>query len=214
MAQQQAEIDEAKAAAEKAEQERQAAEAQEEQGDQEAGWALRLAMAKNGERANGPSGEDNGERLIEDYPELKKKADAISKKIKEEKKKTGAEYFTAYVFLTIFAVLVDVVDLICDFFGVDVGIVVTPIYSTTRYLGIKYANMGMTSLDHEKMVLIVTLISGAISLLGLPSNTAAMFMEFAARKKIANDAAEEMKKLEKRRDKLLGPMKNQYIPGK
>ena len=204
------------AAAERAEQIRQAAEEQEGQDGGDDQMASRLAMAKNRERGGG-TGEpdDNGERQIEDYPELKKKADVLSKKIKEEKKKTGAEYFTAYLFLTIFAVMVDVVDLICDFFGVDIGLVVTPIYSTTRYLGIKYANAGMTSAEHEKMNLIVTLISGAISLLGLPSNTAAMIMEFGARKKIANDAAAEIKKLEGQRDKLLGPdLKQQYRPEK
>jgi hypothetical protein len=213
VAQQGAEAEEARAAAAaKAEQESAAAEEEDGQDDGDGSMAAKLAMARNRDRRGGANADGDSE--LADFPELKKKADAISKKIKEEKKKTGAEYFTAYLFLTLAAALVDVVDLICDLFGVDVGIVITPIYSTMRYLGIKYANMGMTSKEHEKMALIVTLISGAISAFGLPSNTAAMFMEFAARKKIANDAAAEIKKLEGQRDKLLGPMKNQYQPGK
>ncbi len=214
VAQQGAEAEQARAAAAaQAEQDNEAAEEQEDQPDADARMAARFAIAKNGERSGGAPNE-NGEELIEDYPELKKKADAISKKVKEEKKKMGADYFMTYFCLTLVAAMVDIVDLICDFFGFDVGIIITPIYSTMRYLGIKYANIGMTSKEHEKMALTVTLISGAISAFGLPSNTAAMFMEFAARKKIANAAAAEVKKLEGQRDKLLGPMKNQYKPGK
>jgi hypothetical protein len=211
---QQAEIEKGRASAE-AEQNRQAAEAQEGQGSEESAWASRLAIAKNGERVGGPNGgeNNNGERLIEDFPELIKKADVISKKIKEEKKKTGTDYFLIYFILTVFAAFVDVIDLVCDLIEFDVGIITSPIYSTFRYLGIKYANSGMTSKEHEQMTLIVTIISGAISLFGLPSNTVAMFMEFAARKKIANDATAEIKKLEKQRDKLLGPdLVRQYRP--
>jgi len=208
LSQQREEIDEAKT---KAEQERRAAEEQENLEWEEAEWSTRLAAAKGVDRGGGPG---NGSR-IEDNPRLKKEADAISKEIREEKKKTGTDYMLTYVFLTVLGGTLDILGVIFDllFFLAWINLILGPTYAVIRYLGVKYANIGISSKEHDRMNLLITLISGAVASAGVPSRAASMIMEFTARKKIADDANKKIAELQKKRDKLLGPeLAKQYMP--
>jgi hypothetical protein len=213
MAQQQAEIDQERAAAaQKAEQKRLAEEEQENE-EPEQDRASRLVAARNADRG-GEGGAENGP-LLEDNPQIKKQADKISNEIKKEKKKTGKDYMLIYIFLTVLGGVFDLLSVIFDLTAVLawLNLIIGPIYSVIRFLGVRYANLGVNSKELEKMNLLNTLISGAISTCGIPTRTGSMIVEFSTRRKIADDALKQIIKLQKDRDKLLGPvLAKQYMP--
>ena len=217
MAGQRAEAERARvAAAQKAEQERQAAEEQENREWEEAEWSARLAAAKGADRGGEPNAENaENEPQLKDDQKLKKEADGISEKIKEEKKKTGADYMLVYFFLTILGGAFDIIGVICDLlpFLFWINLILGPIYTLIRFLGLRYANAGIKDDRQMTTSVITTLVSGAISTVGVPSRAASMVMEFGARRVIAEEAAKNISDLQKKRDKLLGPvLAKQYRP--
>jgi hypothetical protein len=215
MAQQQAEIDQERAAtAQKAEQKRLAEEEQENE-EPEQDRASRLVAARNADRGGG-GGAENGP-LLEDNPQLKKQADKISNEIKEEKKKIGEDYVLIYLFLTVLGATFDLLSVIFDLTAVLawLNLIIGPTYSVIRFFGVRYANSGIKSKELEQMNLINTLISGALSTCGVPSRAASMIVEFSSRREIAREATKKMAELQKKRDKLLGPvLAKQYMPPK
>ena len=178
--------------------------------DEEAEWAEKLAMAKNGDRGNG-----DGEKSPEEIKAILKKVSAIDKQIKEEDKKTGSEYMTTYIFLIVLGGAFDMLGVIFDLLIVLswVNLIIGPIYSVIMFLGIHYANMGISSKEQEQMNLQIALIGGAVSTVGLPSRVVSMLMQFTARRELAKKAHEKIRDLVLQRFRIMGrQLYAQYPP--
>ncbi len=213
MALQQSQADEDKSLAEekKARAEEEAAN-DEETGPEDAQWARRIAIAKNQARGGTPN--PNEEQSPAQISRLLKKIAPIDKKIKEEMKKEGNEYYFTYFFLLIIGGTFDAVGVICDLVGVAfwANLILSPIYFVVHYIGIKWANIGIADEEFEKNMLRLTIISGAIAATGIPTRIATMIREFSTRKLIQIEAAQEIAKLNGQRKKILGPILARQFP--
>lgn len=214
MAQQSAEIEQAKtlAAQQKDEAEQAAAEAEEAEWE-EAEFTARLNAAKNGDKYAAPNGE--GQPSPEDIQKLLKKIAPLDKKIREDMKKTGNEYFTIYLFLLLLAGMLDIIGLLADITVALawLNLILGPVYGGIRYLGINYTYMGTGNKDEEmKKVVTTTLVSGLISSFGLPARTVSMIGEFTVRREMATKAAQAITRSLNERKKVLGPALSQQYP--
>jgi hypothetical protein len=206
MAGQQAEQsqDIAEAAAKRMQAKREAADDEGSDEDQENEWATRLAMAKNAGKGQGgfnnAPGSNQAAQIINEL-------DLIDRQIAALNQKTGSDYVQIYLFLTVSAVVVDILQTAANitFFLSLAASGIGIFYGVIRHYGLKYANRGASASEHSQ-ILRRTFISSAVSVVPyvnlLPESTAFMIREWTIKKASIAGTSEEIRKLRENRKKL------------